>query len=116
MRIDEILRIENEWWATEKVKEELAPFFRRDVFKQLKEMVDIRQIVVVTGLRRVGKTTLFFQLIQEMLKKVKPTHVLYFSFDEKVEDIKKILDEYQRITNVEWKNEKIYVFLDKYIN
>ncbi|MEM5874522.1 MAG: ATP-binding protein [Candidatus Aenigmatarchaeota archaeon] len=113
MKIDEVLRIENEWWTTEKVKEELAPFFRRDVFKQLKEMVDIRQIIVVTGLRRVGKTTLFFQLIQEMLKKVKPTHVLYFSFDEKVEDIKKILDEYQRITNVEWKNEKIYVFLDE---
>ncbi|MEM5882148.1 MAG: hypothetical protein QXS69_01630 [Candidatus Aenigmatarchaeota archaeon] len=30
-RIDEILGIKNEWWITEKVKEELAPSFRHNV-------------------------------------------------------------------------------------
>ncbi|MEM5813334.1 MAG: AAA family ATPase [Candidatus Aenigmatarchaeota archaeon] len=73
-------------------------------------MIDLRQICILTGLRRVGKTTLFYQLIQEILKKVKPNHILYFSFDEKIEDLKKILDEYQRITGVEWKREKNLCF------
>jgi predicted AAA+ superfamily ATPase len=40
------------------------------------------------GLRRVRKTTLFFQLIKELLKNVNPKNILYFSFDEKIEDIK----------------------------
>mgnify|MGYP000682586021 CR=1 FL=1 len=113
MRIEEALTIQNEWWTTEKVKEELAPSFKREVFSQLKEMAETRQIVVLSGLRRVGKTTLFYQLIEEMINKINPKHVVYFSFDEKIEDLKKILDEYQKITGVEWKKEKIYVFLDE---
>ncbi len=113
MRLEELLGLQNEWWTTEKVKEDLAPPFRRDTFGQLVGTIDTRQATVVTGLRRVGKTTLFYQLIQDLLQKVKPKQILYFSFDEKVEDIKKILDEYQRITGVEWKKEKIYVFLDE---
>jgi uncharacterized protein len=113
MKIEEALRILNEWWLTEKVKEELAPAFRRDIFRQLEEMIDMRQIIILTGLRRVGKTTLFHQLIEDIIKKVKPKHVLYFSFDEKVEDLKKVLDEYQKITGVDWKKEKIYVFFDE---
>jgi predicted AAA+ superfamily ATPase len=113
MRIEEVLRIQNEWWITEKVKEGLAPSFKRDVFLQLKDVTEIRQIVVLSGLRRVGKTTLFYQLIKDMIDKIKPKHILYFSFDEKIEDPKKILDEYQKITGVEWKKEKICVFFDE---
>jgi predicted AAA+ superfamily ATPase len=41
-----------------------------------------RQILLITGLRRVGKTTLMYQLIQHLLdEKVKSLHILYFSFD-----------------------------------
>ncbi|MEM3453187.1 MAG: ATP-binding protein, partial [Candidatus Hadarchaeum sp.] len=61
----------------------------------------------------VGKTTLFYHLSQDLLQRMKPKQILYFSFDEKIEDLKKILDEYQRITGVEWKREKIHVFLDE---
>ena len=113
MRIDELLEIQNEWWKTEKVREDLVPKFKREVFEELKNNVNNRQIIVLTGLRRVGKTTLFFQLIEELLKNVNPRNILYFSFDEKVEDIKKIFDEYQKLTNVNWKSEKIYVFFDE---
>ncbi|MEM4202126.1 MAG: ATP-binding protein [Candidatus Hadarchaeum sp.] len=113
MRLDENLTLQNEWWLTEKVKEHLVPSFRRDAFDQLKKIADARQVAIVTGLRRVGKTTLFYQLIQDLLQRMKPKQILYFSFDEKIEDLKKILDEYQRITGVEWKREKIHVFLDE---
>jgi predicted AAA+ superfamily ATPase len=114
MRLGELLTFHNEWWRTEKVNEGLAPTYRRDAFKQLKEMINLRQIIVLTGLRRVGKTTLFYQLIKDLIENgVKPTNIIYFSFDEKVEDLKKILDEYQKITGVEWKRERIYVFFDE---
>jgi predicted AAA+ superfamily ATPase len=113
MRIDEQLTLQNEWWLTEKVKEELAPKFKREIFQELKSMVDVRQVTILTGLRRVGKTTLFYQLIQELLNRIKPKNILYFSFDEKQEELKKVLDEYQKITNVQWKKDKIYVFFDE---
>jgi predicted AAA+ superfamily ATPase len=113
MRIDEQLTLQNEWWFTEKVKEELAPKFKREIFQELKSMVDVRQVTILTGLRRVGKTTLFYQLIQELLNRIKPKNILYFSFDEKQEELKKVLDEYQKITSVQWKKDKIYVFFDE---
>jgi hypothetical protein len=113
MRIDEQLTLQNEWWFTEKVKEELAPKFKREIFQELKSMVDVRQVTILTGLRRVGKTTLFYQLIQELLNRIKPKNILYFSFDEKQEELKKVLDEYQKITDVRWKKDKIYVFFDE---
>ena len=113
MRIDEQLTLQNEWWLTEKVKEELAPKFKREIFQELKSMVDVKQVTILTGLRRVGKTTLFYQLIQELLNRIKPKNILYFSFDEKQEELKKVLDEYQKITSVQWKKDKIYVFFDE---
>lgn len=105
--------LQNEWWTTEKVREELAPKFKREIFNQLVSMLNLRQITILTGLRRVGKTTLFYQLIQELLNNVKPKNILYFSFEEMREDLKEVLDEYQKLTGVSWKREKIYVFFDE---
>ncbi|MEM1546763.1 MAG: ATP-binding protein [Candidatus Methanomethylicia archaeon] len=114
MRLDESLRIQNEWWLTERVKEDLALPYKRGIFQQIEEMAELRQIIVLTGLRRVGKTTLFYQFIQNLIgRSVNPKRILYFSFDEKIEELKSILDEYQKITGIEWKREKIYVFLDE---
>ncbi len=114
MRLDEALIFQNEWWRTEKVRKELAPWYKREVYKKVEEMLNIRQIIVLTGLRRVGKTTIFYQLINSLIEKgVNPKNILYFSFDEKIEDLKKILDEYQRITGIDYKNEKIFIFFDE---
>ena len=114
MRLDEALIFQNEWWRTEKVRKELAPWYKREVYKKVEEMINIRQIIVLTGLRRVGKTTIFYQLINSLIEKgVNPKNILYFSFDEKIEDLKKILDEYQRITGIDYKNEKIFIFFDE---
>ena len=49
-----------------------------------------------------------------MLKSgVDPKNILYFSFDEAIEDPVKILEEYGRITKVDWKKEKVFLFLDE---
>lgn len=54
-------------------------------------------MVILSGIRRAGKTTLLFQIIDELLRKraVNPYEILYYSFDEERGEIKDILDEYQ---------------------
>jgi len=57
------------------------------------------QIIALTGLRRVGKTTLMFKIIEDVIRKdFDPRNILYFSFDElrKVE-IRRIIKEYEAL-------------------
>ena len=71
-------------WSTGKISEDLAKPFRRSVYFDALDKLERRQVVVITGLRRVGKSTTMFQLIQELLSKgVAPRNILYFSFDDK---------------------------------
>ena len=54
--------------------EELPTYHRKD-YPALKKLIDSGLMVAVTGLRRVGKTTIIKQLTEKQ--------ALYFSFDEK---------------------------------
>jgi len=54
MILNELLEIQNEWWKTEKVRENLASKFKRKVFKEMKNSIDDRQITTLTRLRIVG--------------------------------------------------------------
>ncbi|MGB9703470.1 MAG: ATP-binding protein [Candidatus Micrarchaeales archaeon] len=113
MEIDEI----NHWWLEKKVREEFVPQTKRKLFNTIKKDFLRRQIQIVTGLRRVGKSTIFYQIIDELIKKgVNPFHILYCNFDEpelQNKRIGEILKEYSRLTNVDYKKEKIYLFLDE---
>jgi hypothetical protein len=55
-----------------------------------------RQILLVTGLRRVGKTTLMYQAIEKLLETVDPDKILYFSFDESAVNPKEVLEFYEK--------------------
>lgn len=111
----EILTLINEWWESGSISKEKAKEYRRKVFKNIKEtFFNYRQIMVLNGLRRVGKTTIIYQLIEELFKKnVEQRHILYFTFDETVEGPVRILEEYSRITKIDWRKEKIFVFFDE---
>ena len=37
--------------------------YQRNIFSELKEHLDVKQVTVLTGMRRTGKTTLIKQLI-----------------------------------------------------
>ena len=105
--------IQNEWWETGEINKEKAKPYKRKVFKEVKKiLLNYRQMPVLTGLRRVGKTVIIYQIIEYLLKKgTKPYNIIYFSFDKRVDDVLEILKEYQKITKVNWKREKIYLFL-----
>ena len=74
-----------------------------------------RQIILLTGLRRVGKTTLAYQIIDELLKqKVNSLHIMYFSFDEKTANLDELIKAYEEgVLKKKIGDERIYVFLDE---
>ncbi|MFQ5638564.1 MAG: ATP-binding protein [bacterium] len=74
-------------------------------------------MIFITGLRRVGKTTSLFQLIDWLIrdKHIAPEAILYYSFDEARYDLEQIFNFYQsHILQDEIQQfERIYVFLDE---
>ncbi len=106
----------NSWWREGNISEEKALPYKRKIFEAvLKTFNEYRQILILSGLRRVGKSTIMFQLIDHLLRKGEnPNKILYFSFDRrKEEDLIKILDAFRSVTSVNWEREKIFVFLDE---
>ena len=106
----------NPWWQRQQVPGPLLGKSRQ-ILPTVYESLSLRQMTFISGLRRVGKTTLIFQLIDRLLreKNVVPYHVLYFSFDEARYELDELVDFYQ--TNILQNDlrafERIYIFLDE---
>lgn len=104
----------NPWWKSGKVPAEFLGRKRRH-FNEIKAYLDKRQIIIFTGLRRVGKTTLMYQVIDELLGSgISPYNILYFTFDEIRYDLSEIIRIYEaEVLKEDIKNKKIYIFLDE---
>lgn len=87
---------------------------KRKIFTKLLSYLEKRQIIEITGLRRIDKSVLIYQLINYLKeKKTSPLHLFYFTFDEEKPKIDDLLYEYRRQTGVDYKKAKIYLFLDE---
>jgi predicted AAA+ superfamily ATPase len=58
----------NPWWKSGKVSPEFTGR-KRKIFDEIGRYVDKRQIILFTGLRRVGKTTLMYQIIDGIISR-----------------------------------------------
>ena len=104
----------NEWWYSGRVPADLLESYQRKPFSALAKDLNKRQIISITGLRRVGKTTLMYQLIGHILKKeTKPVNVLFFSFDESVKELDDVLGTYREVQKRDFRSDKTYIFLDE---
>lgn len=106
----------NRWWDTGRVEKIYLKSYRRSLFSTLNKFLDVRQILLIYGLRRAGKTTLIYQLIEHLLKnKVNKKSILYFSFDEKTASLRELFNNYSELVLEKdiLKEKKIYVFLDE---
>jgi len=104
----------NHWWINGKVDVELALSFKRDVYSEIVEQIDKRFILALVGLRRIGKTTIMYQIIQKLIEtRIDKTNILFFSFDEISAKISEVLEVYKEIHKKDFRKEKIYVFLDE---
>lgn len=114
MEIQKLIRF-NEWWKTGSVPEDLLEEYKRPMYHDILTYLEDRQVLAIIGLRRVGKTTLMYQLIHHLLKRVKKEHIIYFSFDEEQYDVEDVLETYREfILKGNWREfDRIYVFFDE---
>ncbi len=103
----------NPWWVSSKVQEEYSSCEKRQLFFEMAKYVKDKQIVVLSGLRRTGKTVTLHHLISLLLEKNPKESILYFNFDLFDEPIDKILEKYSEKTKTDFKKEKIFVFFDE---
>lgn len=107
-KLDEL----NPWWRG---KFKITSLPRKKYQEILENLLPKKDVVILTGLRRVGKTTLIKQLIKKLLEKgIPPEHILFVSLDLlyfKDYSIYDIILEYKKIHKIE--DEKVYVFLDE---
>jgi hypothetical protein len=79
-----ILRPYNPWWSDNPENLANLPPFHRPIFHQLcDELQTVPQILSITGPRRIGKSTLLYQIVKKFLAQdVRPDHLIYYSFDD----------------------------------
>ena len=113
--MEELFYRYNPWWED---SFNLAAIINRpDEIQLLEKYLVQKSIVFLTGLRRVGKTTLMKMLIKKMINEhnINPIHIFYISLDDYNLSKKTILDiveEYRTIHKIAFK-QKCYLFFDE---
>ena len=107
----------NPWWRTGTINPKLSKTYKRFAFYEAMKLLtrqDIRRIVVLTGTRRVGKTTIQYQMIEELLKRgVPPQKIVFISMDHpmlKLSGFNDILECYHE--NI-YPEQDVYYFFDE---
>jgi uncharacterized protein len=104
----------NPWWASGKVDPDLSLPYKRALFDELSQRLDERFILAITGLRRTGKSTLMYQLIDKLLgDSVSKSDIVFFSFDESSGSIKELIETYKELHTKDLRESRTYVFLDE---
>ena len=104
----------NPWWEEPFVLNAI----QRDVYlNELEGYIDNKDIIFLTGLRRVGKTTLLKGIVNLLLhvKKIEPKHIFYISLDLYALEglsIADIVTEYRKIHKLS-SSQMIYLFFDE---
>ncbi|HCA66796.1 MAG: hypothetical protein A3H61_02890 [Candidatus Jacksonbacteria bacterium RIFCSPLOWO2_02_FULL_44_20] len=92
----DILAQFNPWWTQKEVPKVFVGSHERPILRELIKHLDSRFAVLLFGLRRVGKTTTFYQLIKHLLRIGSDERkVLYFSFDDQSATIQNIVALYE---------------------
>ena len=113
--MDEILYRYNPWWEGELGLSGIIP--RQSILEVLRKHLLTKDIVFLTGLRRVGKTTILKLFINELIenKGVDPKHIFYISLDDYLlakKSLLDIVDEYRKVQRISF-TDKIFLFLDE---
>lgn len=103
----------NPWWETQKVSADLKGQPRKE-YRLVLESIRIKEITVITGIRRSGKSTLMYQMVDSLLKQgVNPEQILFVNLEspkiakDSLDDIYKA---YRAHINPD---KKAYIFLDE---
>lgn len=104
----------NPWWE-KAYQPDFVP--RPHYLGFLQRNTENSDIIIITGLRRVGKTTLMKSYIGSLLKNIEPSHILYASLDSlalETFSVAEITREYRKIHQLKLE-ERLYLFLDEVV-
>ena len=92
---------------------------RKTLVEKLKMLLHTKDIVILTGLRRIGKTTAMRMLIEDLIdnEEVNPTKIFYMSLDDYLltgKSIIEIVDEYRKCHKIKFE-EKVFLFFDEVV-
>lgn len=110
--MEDILEKFNPWWDGPYP----FPGIKRSAYLlKLEQLLDVKDVILITGLRRVGKTTLMHQFIHRLLRHENPKRILYVSLDYlslKDYTILQIEDAFRKVNSLRH-DEKVFMFLDE---
>ena len=112
-----VLTAFNPWWKTGSVNPKMSKTYKRFAFHEAMkrlDQVDIRRTVVLTGTRRVGKTTIQYQMIETLLARgISPQKIVFISMDHpmlKLSGVNEVLECYHENIYAE---QDVYYFFDE---
>lgn len=112
-----VLSATNPWWKTGRLSVAYAKPVKRFAYYEGMKILnhpDIRRMVLLTGARRTGKTTILYQMIESLLASgIAPNRIVYISFDHpllKLCRFDAILDVFRQ--NI-YPNDDVYYFFDE---
>lgn len=116
-QVIKVLRQYNPWWRNPaSIRAESKPQKRFAYYEALKMMKHrtLRRFVVLSGMRRVGKTTIMYQMIENLISEgINPQNILYVSFDNpiaKLVNVETVVSIYESLYPIEGTR---YLFLDE---
>lgn len=75
----------NEWWINNKINKTKLGIKRNTILSELLRLMNAKEALILSGVRRSGKSTLLYQIINTLLTNVNPKNIFYFNFDEELE-------------------------------
>lgn len=112
-----VLTAYNPWWKTGAINPRMTKTYKRfayyEAMKRLNEK-DIRRSVVLTGTRRVGKTTIQYQMIEALLNTdVSPQKIVYISMDHPMLKLSQFQDVLECYHENIYAEQDVYYFFDE---
>ena len=103
----------NPWWTEKTVPEEFIGKRRRE-YSSISESLNLPEVTIITGVRRSGKSTLMYQMIDGLLKKeLVPEQILLANFEDPkiaATTLEELYEAYRTRINPD---RKAYVFFDE---
>jgi predicted AAA+ superfamily ATPase len=94
-QIKDTLTDRNPWWRGRFA----AEYKEREIYGKVKKFLPLPQIIAFTGLRRVGKTTLMYKIVEDAIRNgTDPRNIIYFPFDEFTKtEIRAVIKTYEEL-------------------
>ena len=112
-----VLTAFNPWWKTGTVNPKMSKTYKRFAFHEAMKRLDqsdIRRTVVLTGTRRVGKTTIQYQMIETLLERgVAPQKIVFISMDHPMLKLSGVNDVFEFYHENIYAEQDVYYFFDE---